>query len=118
MGIPLNLRYEAQIAKSGLARCKVCGELIAKGTHILKILGHMTNESLHPECTAALTLSLRDVMKEFADDREYVIRAVKGYLKIGFYADTENPKKKKFTVLKEIKLNEKLREENPNVPKP
>lgn len=104
MGIPNLIRYEAQLARTGKARCKICGELIPKGMHILKIMGFRINQSLHPECVASLTLSLRDTLLEMADDRDYVLRSFDGIIKVGFYKKTDNPKKRIFTVLKEINL--------------
>ena len=107
MGIPQIVRYEAQIARTGRAKCKICGNAISTGTHVLKILGFRLNQSLHPECVSDLTLSLASVLKELKDNRDYTLRALDGTIKVGFYADTEDPKKKRFTAVKTIKLQQK-----------
>ena len=104
MGIPNLIRYEAQVARTGRAKCRICGALIAKDVHILKILGFRINQSLHPECVASITLSLADVLKEMKDDRDYVLRAFDGIIKVGFYSATDDPKKRRFTALKIVKL--------------
>jgi len=104
MGMFNKLRYEAQTTPTGRASCKICGNLIDKGTYILKILGVGTNESLHPTCVADLTLGLRDVITQTKDEKKYVVRASDGIVKLGYYADTDNPKKKRFTTLKIVKL--------------
>lgn len=104
MAIPLLIRYEAQLARTGRARCKICGLFVPKGTHILKILGFRVNQSVHPECVASLALSLRDVLLDMKDDRDYVLRAFDGVIKVGFYAKTEDPKKMRFTTLKVVRI--------------
>lgn len=106
MGIPNLIRYEAQVARTSRARCRICGGLILKDSHILKILGFRINQSLHPECVASITLSLRDVLNEMRDQRDYVLRAFDGIIKVGFYSSTDDPKKKRFTTLKLVKLNQ------------
>ena len=106
MGIPNLIRYESQIARTGRAKCRICGALVASGSHILKVLGFRINQSLHPECVASLTISLQDVLKEMKDNRDYVLRAFDGVIKVGFYSPTEDPKKRRFTTLKLVKLAE------------
>jgi hypothetical protein len=85
--------------------------LIPQGAHILKILGFRINQSLHPECVASITLSLGDVLREMKDDRDYVLRAFDGIIKVGFYSSTEDPKKRRFTTLKIVKLPQPERKE-------
>lgn len=104
MGIPNLIRYESQVARTGRAKCRICGGLITAGSHILKILGFRINQSLHPECVASLTLSLADVLKEMKDNRDYVLRAFDGVIKVGFYSTTDDPKKRRFTTLKLVKV--------------
>lgn len=94
------------MARTGRAKCRICGALIAKDSHILKILGFRINQSLHPECVASITLSLADVLKEMKDDRDYVLRAFDGVIKVGFYSETDDPKKRRFTTLKIVKLTQ------------
>jgi hypothetical protein len=104
MGIPNLIRYEAQIARTGRAKCRICGNLVSSGSHILKVLGFRINQSLHPECVANLALSLAGVLKEMKDNRDYVLRAFDGVIKVGFYSTTDDPKKRRFTTLKLVKL--------------
>lgn len=111
MGIPNLIRYEAQVARTGRAKCRICGNLIPEGAHILKILGFRINQSLHPECVASLTLSLADVLKQMKDNRDYVLRAFDGVIKVGFYSQTDDPKKRRFTTLKLVKVPQPERKE-------
>ena len=105
MGIPNLIRYEAQVARTGRAKCRICGNLIPQGAHILKILGFRINQSLHPECVASITLSLADVLRDMKNDnRDFVLRAFDGIIKVGFYSATDDPKKRRFTTLKIVKL--------------
>jgi hypothetical protein len=64
------------------------------------------NQSLHPECVADITLKLRD-LNQSQNKQHCVIRAVDGVVKLGYYADTSDPKKKRFTTLNVINLNVK-----------
>lgn len=103
MGIPNLIRYEAQIARTGRAKCRICDKMVEKNSYIMKILGFRINQSLHPECVAKLTIGLADAIRTLGDDRDYVLRAFDGTIKIGYYADTEDPKKKRFTTIKVVK---------------
>lgn len=114
MGIPNLIRYESQVARTSRAKCKICGGLIVSGSHILKILGFRINQSLHPECVASLTISLADVLKEMKDNRDYVLRAFDGVIKVGFYSTTDDPKKRRFTTLKIVKVAQPERKEEDN----
>jgi len=105
VGIPNLIRYEAQVARTGRAKCRICGFPIEKGHHILKILGFRINQSLHPTCVANITLSLADVLRDMkTDNRDFVLRAIDGIIKVGFYSSTDDPKKRRFTTLKIVKL--------------
>lgn len=111
------IRYEAQIAATGRAKCRICGNCVEKGTYILKILGFRINQSLHPDCVVKITLNLRDILSQVteSDDREYILRAFDGVIKVGYYAKTEDPKKRRFTTLKVIKLAQSKQKEEPDV---
>ena len=113
MGIPNLLRYEVQIARTGRALCRICGVAVEKDTFIMKVLGFRINQSLHPECVAKLTLGLVQAEKQLGSDRDYVLRAFDGTVKIGYYADTEDPKKKRFTTIKVVHLGEPPKPEEP-----
>jgi len=108
MSIPNLIRYEAQVSKTGRAKCRICGEFVSAGTYILKILGFRINQSLHPDCVARITLALADVLRQVKseEDKEYILRAFDGVIKVGYYAKTDDPKKRRFTTLKIIKLME------------
>ena len=72
----------------------------------MKILGFRINQSLHPECVGNLTISLADVMRRLRTKgrSEYTLRALDGTVKVGYYADTNDPKKKRFTTIEIVRL--------------
>jgi hypothetical protein len=108
--IPNDLRYEVQVSATGRARCKICGELIAKGDFECKIIGFRLKQSVHPDSIAKLTLVLGNALKELkpTDLYKLVVRAKQGEIKLGHYKKLED-KSIRFETLRV--LNER-REDN------
>ena len=96
--IPSGIRLEAQEAKSGRARCRICGNFVAKGNLILKIIGNRINESYHPECVSRLCLALDEAIRKsnLPKDCQPVLRVVNGKIKVGYYKQIGD-KKYRFT---------------------
>lgn len=114
MAIPNIIRYEAQLAKTGRAFCKICGGQIGKDDYVFKILGFRINQSLHPDCVAKLILTLSDVLAEAKAKKEpggiepgaYVARAIQGRIKLGYYQHVAD-KQYRFTTLKVVDVVKK-----------
>lgn len=106
--IPSGIRLEAQVAKSGRARCRICGNFIARGTLVLKIIGKYINESYHPECVSRLCLALGDAIRKskLPKDCQPALRAVNGKIKVGYYKHLGG-KKYRFTPTQIFKPEEK-----------
>lgn len=89
MAIPQVLRYEAQLAQTGRARCKICGALINKGEYMVKILGFRINQSLHPDCLPKLVLLLIAAHDKLGlkvpDKLDHAVRAEQGVTRVGSY---------------------------------
>lgn len=115
--IPSGIRLEAQVAKSGRAKCRICGNFVAKGNLILKIIGYRINESYHPECVSRLCLALGDAIKNsnLPKDCQPVLRAVNGKIKVGYYKQI-GEKKYRFTSTQIFKPGEVKKDESEERP--
>lgn len=99
------IRIEAQVARTGRAKCRICGTQVGKNCFIVKVIGYRINQSYHPECLNNLTIVLADYVKQMKDKGvEPVIRAVNGKVKIGYYKRIGD-KKFRFTSVQVIDTN-------------